>query len=405
MLSLCASVLLATFAQSEVADEPNADDAPRIDLITMGSGGAVYSMFGHGAVRVVTADGQDLAYNFGYVEMAQPHFWWRVLQGHLEARLEVTPYSELLMQYAGEDRTITGRTLAFSPAEAGEVARRLDAIAKSPSRGAYRYHHLLDNCTTRPVRLFDEVLGGALTKAGQYPVAGTYRERVLAHMRDRPWLYLAMDLAGSGMSDTPLSAWDATFMPEGVENLLDHARIHDEPFVRHTYVDYTSLNFDGKERWDWPWTKVYLFFLVPMFILTLALPSTRAALGLRGLAFGLVGVAHIAFWLGSDYEFYHQNWNLLLFPPVELALAYWSLRASTWRRRADLVGRYLQVHLAVAATLTVLVALGIIQQAIEPMLALALPMTGAAVFRTGIRALLSHPSVREDLAPAPDAGG
>lgn len=400
MLSLCATILAAaTFAQPTVAD------APRIDFITMGPGGAIYSMFGHAAIRVITPEGKDLAYNFGYVEMEQPHFWQRVLQGSLEARLETTPYSALLLQYSGEDRTITGRTLAFSPEEAREVARRLAAIAHSPDRGTYRYHHTLDNCTTRPVQLLDEVLGGTLKAAGQSRVSGTYRDRVLAHLRDRPWLYLAMDLAGSGNGDTPLTAWDATFMPEGVESLFDHTTLQGGvPFVRQTYVDYASVNFRGTEHWDWPWTKVYLFLLIPMLILTVALPTPRIGLGLRGLVFGLVGLASVAFWVGSEYAFYHRNWNILLFPPIELALAYWAVRTSTWRQSAQpLVTRYLRVHLGISVLLAVLFAVGFVQQAIGPMLALALPMSGIAVFRETIRrAALSRPSVHEDLAPAPD---
>src|SRR5687767_14259881 len=184
--SLIAALAVAATTTSTTAGEP----APRIDLITMGRGGALYSVYGHAAIRVVHPDGRDIAYNFGGVDIDVPNFWVTLMRGRIQAYLEVTPFSQLLLKYSGEDRTIVGRTLNFTPEQARRIVAELDAIAADPARKSYYYHHVLDNCTTRVAELFDQQLGGALSAQSKDPVRGTHRDWIIERIRDKPGLYL-----------------------------------------------------------------------------------------------------------------------------------------------------------------------------------------------------------------------
>ena len=105
---------------------------------------------------MVEADGTDTAYNFGGVDMEQPNFWLRLVQGRIEAYLKVTPYSDLLLEYSAEDRTIVGRTLRLEPDVARAIVADLEENAK-PENRTYLYHHIFDNCTTRIAELLDRL--------------------------------------------------------------------------------------------------------------------------------------------------------------------------------------------------------------------------------------------------------
>ncbi|MCA9554312.1 MAG: DUF4105 domain-containing protein [Myxococcales bacterium] len=349
---------------------------PRVDLISIGVGSEMYAVFGHAAIRVVQPDGTDTAYNFGGVDMEQPNFWTRLIQGRIEAFLDVTPYADLLLKYSGEDRTIVGRTLDFTPDEARRLVARLDQIAASDER-TYLYHHIYDNCTTRVGGVFDEILGGRLKEAGAYPVRGTHRTWILDRIRDRPLLYLAMDLAGNGMGDVPLTAWDTIFIPEAFDRVVDRARIHERPFVLSTYVDYRSMTFEDRPLWDWPWTKVYLLFALPL--LGLALWRPRPATLVWGLAAGLMGLTYVVFQVASDYPFYHYNVNMLLFPPTHLYLVWAALSARRWAAPAPRL--YLLAHAALVLVVWAARALGFIVQDVDPMLGVAVPVAVSLAWR------------------------
>ena len=145
------------------------------DLISIGVGHAMYAVFGHAALRVRYADGRDLAYNFGGVDIEQEGFWLKLMQGRIDAYLEVTPYSDLLLKYSGEDRTIVGRKLALNEAQARQLVTKLEHL-NHDDRRYYKYHHIFDNCTTRAAELVDEVMQGKMSKYASYPVSGTYRD-------------------------------------------------------------------------------------------------------------------------------------------------------------------------------------------------------------------------------------
>jgi hypothetical protein len=347
--------------------------APRIDLVSMGVGGELYAVFGHAAIRVIHPDGRDVAYNFGGVNINVPNFWVTLMRGRVQAYLEVTSYTDLLLKYSGEDRTIVGRTLNFTPEQAKNIVRELDAIAADPVRRNYDYNHMADNCTTRIAVLFDEQLGGALSRQSHVPVRGTYRDWIIETIRNQPFLYLLMDLTGNGFGDVPIDRWQTTFLPVGLDAAFDAAKIDGRPFVIAKYTDYRTIGFGNEGEWDWPWTKVYLFFVVPLFALGFWKPRITAFF--FGLAAGAMGLFYLVLFLGSDYVFLNRNWNVLNFPPTHLALAAFAVIPGWWSRFEKQRRIYLFVCLALLTMLALAKVTGIVVQAVWPMLFVSVPLT------------------------------
>lgn len=364
---LPAVLILASMAPSV----PTATTAaPRIDLISIGVGAEMYATFGHAAIRVVHPGGPDLAYNFGGVDDKQPNFWTRVVQGRLQTYLEVTSYTDLLLKYSGEDRTIVGRTLQFTPQQTQKLVHRLEQIRNSEAR-TYKYHYIFNNCSTKIAEVFDEALDGALSEQATAST-GTHRTWILPHIHDKPTLYLAMDLFGNGMGDQPISAWQRQYIPEGFDAVIDTARVDNQAFVLSRYVDYTSMSFESPVIWDWPWNKVYMLFVFPLLLLGLAWP--RSVAFIWGTTCALLGLALFGLWMASDYAFFHRNWNLLLLPPTHLWLVWAALKPQRWA--AKTTGYYLLAHALIVA------GLGLAHfvsppQALGPMLGVAVPLSFA----------------------------
>lgn len=373
-----AYVLLSVLALSNPGpvqtSTPAVAAVPRIDLITIGVGAEMYALFGHGAIRVVHPGGEDLAYNFGGVDIEQPDFWKRVMQGRMQTYLEVTPYTDLLLKYSGEDRTIVGRTLNFTPEQTQRLVTRLEEIRASDDR-TYTYHYIYNNCTTKIAEVFDEVLDGKLQAQAQGLVRGTHRDWILDRIHHLPGLYIAMDLVGNGMGDVPMKAWERQYIPEGFDQVIDAARFDNQPFVSRRYVDYRSMSHDKGVQWEWPWIKVYVLLLVPLLLIGLFRPRVSAFVW--GLVGTVIGLAYIGVWMGSDYVFYHGNWNMLIFPSSHVVLLWAALTRRAWT--SALATWYIRAHALVIGLLWLLWSLDIVTQAIGPMLALGLPLSWALV--------------------------
>ncbi len=360
-----------------LASTQTATTAPQVELVSIGIGSQMYAIFGHAALRVQKPGGEDLAYNFGGVNLEEPQFWLRLLQGRVKTYLDVKPYSQLLLDYSAEDRTIVRRRLALTATQAWQLVNALDAQAGSDDK-YYIYHHVYDNCTTRAAHALDKVLGGALASQAQWPLGMTHRDHILDRLHHLPGLYVVMDLAGNGQGDVPMRAWDGIYMPDTLDQIVDKTEVNGGPLVVQKTLDYRSIDHDGGELWDWPWTKVYLFLMVPLILLAQLWP--RLAVGLWGLLGGALGLIFIFFWVASDYDFYHRNWNMALFPPT-----HWFLVISAFFWRGPRVTAYLAIHAALVGLVGLVWFFGGITQAIGPMLALVLPLDLWLIFRVARR--------------------
>lgn len=343
-----------------------AERPPTIELITMGPGGYLYSYWGHSALRVVDPrDGSDVAYNYGGIDWGEDDLA-RMMRGYVRAFMFVTPFPEVLAGYSGEDRTITRRPLALTPAVARALADRLKAASSAP-RSEYAYHHFYDNCTTRIRDELDHALSGALARLGAERVAGTFRSRVLRPAREHVLLYALLDLSYSGVVDRPITAWDAAFLGGGLEALLERPGEDGARLAPDAHDVFRSIGFDETARWSWPWVLIYTLFVAPLCLFAAWRPELAARL--YGLIAGALGLLFVALWTGSTYDFFRGNWNVLILTPLHLLLVV------AGRSRRGLVELALGLHLLVLLGLACARGLGLLVQVIDPALGLAIPPT------------------------------
>lgn len=337
--------------------------APNVELITMAPGDALYTLWGHAALRVIDPDKKrDVTYNFGSVDLSKG-FFMRMLEGRVEAYVSVWPYPRTLESYSAEDRTIVRRGLNLPPGAAAELVDRLDAIV-AKDRGAYRYHHFENNCSTQVADVIDRALGGALTTANTQPVPRTFRERALTYVRHRPVLYVGIDIALSAPTDHPITAWQLTFLPEELGRLLDKTEVDGKPLVSDLSAEYEGRKDRSVHDHPWPWLWAYLLLALPLMLVALYLP--RTALAVYAMAAGLVGVAIGTLELGTQYDFLSRNLNLLIFLPTYVVVAVLTLLRGRWAQ--GLIVWHCRLAFALWITAAVLWATGASLQNVGPML-------------------------------------
>ncbi len=370
--------LIACLAGAVVTpkSQPQERPPPIIELITMGPGKDLYTLWGHAAIRVIYPGGPDLAYNFGSIDFS-PGFLTRMLQKQVEASLSRSQYRTMLAAYSREDRTITRQTLALSPKSARATARKLNQLAQAKSR--YRYHHFEDNCATRVAEIVNDAFSHGPKNALTSPSHETFRSLALRPVRQYTWLYVAVDLALSGSADRTVQKWEETAFPAHLAALASTIRVRDQPIVKDEVDAYRSKTATPNARWTWPWIKVYLLLLLPL--LAALVWRRRLGVAVFSITLGVVGSGLTLLMLGSGYDFMERNWGVLVCPPTHLVLAVVALWGRQWRSYARWSTAYLGAHLVILGLIAVGSTLGLIGQAVAPSLGFVIPLTVVSLFR------------------------
>jgi hypothetical protein len=189
-----------------------ADEAPEVELLTMGPGEDIFASFGHAALRVRVGR-RDQVYNYGYTSFDDPALVLTFLRGRARFWVGRQPFRSAIEDYRIEDRGVERQRLALTPAQHAELARRLEENLLPENRN-YRYHHFADNCATRLRDLVDRASGGAVRRQLEgRPIGTTFRALVREGFANRLGVVLLGELLlGRGL-DRPIDAWQGSFLP------------------------------------------------------------------------------------------------------------------------------------------------------------------------------------------------
>lgn len=302
-----------------------------VHIFNVNPGPELFTRFGHIAVLVEDRQlNQRSVYNYGTFDFENPNLKWKYVQGFLTFWLEVVPYRMVLPFYIDQDRTITLRTLALTPAQAERMVRRMDVNAL-PENREYDYRHYLDNCSTRIRDILDEVLDGALKKQfDKQPTGRTYRYWTREALRGMPVVSSIILFSLGPVIDHPITRWDEEFLPEVLAADLDNLRIGPEkkPIVARKTVLFVSKGPPAGAETGWP-DIVTMIALFALLIFGFGLPILRLrgkrhprllGMGLLvyGLLSGLAGLMLVLYWTLTAHTDTYSNENLLVMPPLNL---------------------------------------------------------------------------------------
>ncbi|MDN5869696.1 MAG: DUF4105 domain-containing protein [Nitrococcus sp.] len=328
-----------------------------LSLLTILPGHAIYSMYGHSALRVHDPKQRiDWVYNYGTFSFKDSFFVGKFLYGNLRYRLSVAPYRLALLDYLAQGRPVIEQTLNLTPAQEDALFRFLQ-INYRPRNRHYRYNFLFDNCSTRIRDALKTVLGERLHFAAGSKPPATFRHLLDPYGSD--YLNTGEDLLLGLPVDQLATPWQMMFLPDYLMRGFAHARVlrgtQAQPLVAHTQ---TVLDIAGYERaGPAPFPPMLLGWLVSVVGVLATYWSYRRQRVTRRLAdalfLALVGIAGLLItflMFFSLHEATEYNLNLLWAWPTHLWAAVALLRG---RRR-----RFLRRYLLAAAGVSLILAVG-----------------------------------------------
>ncbi|MEZ4297081.1 MAG: DUF4105 domain-containing protein [Polyangiaceae bacterium] len=410
LLAILATLLV--FATPARAAEPEV----QIHLLVMGPGEHLYTRGGHAALMVLELeDGEPVrnkVYNYGDTEWEDPLLVPNFLRGKLVFFLsdsgELLPTLE---EYGvKQGREVTRQRLNLTPAQAREVARRLQE-GVVPGKREYIFHHVHALCSTRIMDLLDDVLGGALrAQLGGIPGPETARYYQEVVFSGSPLASIGGDLFLGRLHERVLDRYESTAYPPHMSAYLQTVLVPAadgtgliplaEPPAPVVVTDKPIVadrsNF-SRVVWG-ACIALLLFFGLSAFRRAGTDPARAARVVFwAALPSGVIGSLILGFILFSRVPEFRQNELILLFWPTDLWLAACARRFLTKRQAlSSWVRRYATARFAAAGLVFFGHLTGLLYQRPEILAALGIVM--AAVSWALVRSIRTLPALA--LTPA-----
>ena len=204
---------------------------PKLSLITVYPGDAIYSAFGHVAFRYVDEDNDiDIIYNFGTFDFQDPEFVPKFVHGQLDYFLGVVYFKREFKNYTLiENRSVIEQKLNLSPEEVAKIYAFLAENAM-PENRYYKYDFIKDNCATRIQSVLDKTIGSDLlydqsviAKIGEK----SYRDYIRYHLKKAPWFDVGIQLVLGMPLDQQVLPSHSFFLPALVHDIIAGSTLSD----------------------------------------------------------------------------------------------------------------------------------------------------------------------------------
>jgi len=330
-----------------------------VSLVTFGQGDTIPEWWGH--TSFVVTDNKlrvQRLYNFGMFGPREGGTNEEFIKDFIKGRLifwvddEDTGWTFRLYQRLNRDVRV--QDLDLDPAEAQAIAASL-ANNILPANRYYRYHHYLDNCSTRPRDIIDAAIGGQLKAATADQSKYTYRSQALRFAAVNPPFSIVLDFLQGPMIDQPMSRQGDAYLPDQLEKQLNalqvkHADGSVRPLVKKTWNFYKSeRGVPADDAPNFLLGEVLTGLALAGFTLALAFWSrngrklSRIVFGfwevIVGLVLGIFGSALGFLMVATDHDVTFGNENILQSNPLSLfvlvlgVMVMWgSKRAEKWNR-------------------------------------------------------------------------
>lgn len=325
------SLTTIMMAQTQQVDTTLNSDID-ISLLTCGPGDAVYSLYGHTAIRIQNKSiGEDIAVNYGIFSFNKSFFILKFIFGLTDYTMAIAPYDAFIESYAEEGRWVTEQKLNLSD---DEKMRILNAISVNylPENREYRYNYFYDNCTTRARNIIADNLNSKAVFPDAEPPADTFRKSLKLFTSNHPWAQFGDDLLLGVGADRTIDRRQWQFLPENLMDDFAAAYIDDGQQGKRMLVSETNevLTFPDKQGQDLlnttftPRNVMVCIALIILLITVLELLFKRSCLALDFILLSVTGIAGLILFvmIFSQHPTVRLNLQILLLNPLSLFMAY-----------------------------------------------------------------------------------
>lgn len=332
VLLMCLALTVSA-ADLKVPVEMPKRNPVQVSLLTCGPGNAIYTLFGHTAIRVRNVEsGQDIVFNYGMFSFNTPNFALRFALGDTDYWLDYGEYLDFLRRYAGNERWVREQVLNITPEETVRLLDLLDENCK-PENRIYRYNFFYDNCATRARDVIEDAVDNRVTYSDslQTVYAGyTYRDIVYECTEANPWSRFGMNFCLGSVADREIGCSELMFAPVYLMEFFRSAEITTgkgevQPLVSHERwllrpVDFVNSNTD----WLLVFTPQVSFWILFIVVAGLSLYEWKRKSvfwGMDLLLFGAAGICGcliVFLALFSEHPAVSPNYLLFIFHPLHL---------------------------------------------------------------------------------------
>ncbi len=349
----------ASTVQADSASTAVADTTFVVSLLTCSPGQETYELYGHTAIRVQNAaEGIDYVFNYGAFSFQQPHFIWRFVLGECDYMVIAEHFNEFLVEYERRGSSVTEQVLNLSPAEALDLAVRLNDNIQ-PANCVYRYNIFRNNCTTKARDIIEASIRGKVVYPAR-PRRNSFRTILHEFTRGHAWAREGNDLLLGASVDTAIVERDEMFSPIYMMNYADSAFIDAGNYkLRPLVASRTELLAANPDRqaeeaarqpsvplspaaigWGllvvgllvacWEWRRGRICWPVDAVLTTLQ--------GVAGLLLTFMAVA-------SEHPGVASNWQVWVLNPLPLLFLPWVVKADI-KRQSHIYHSFAAVWLA-----------------------------------------------------------
>jgi hypothetical protein len=356
-------------------------------MVTIYPGEALYSTFGHTAIRVWDpSSGIDRLFNYGQSSVPfDSGFVPNFVSGYLPFMLGVIDTERAYDFYTRyEDRSIVEQELDLTSGEKQRLYRFLSYNAL-PENRVYIYDFFFDNCTTRVRDIFTLLYGDELVY--RLPrQQQSFREEISPYLRATPYVHLGINLMFGIPSDRRPQLKDRLYLPFQLMEAIEEGRVEGRALEAGSGFVYRQKRSDPRPPPIPPAALLWPAGALLIVISATKLRYSRVARAADGLLFavaGFLGIAMLLLWSFSGYEMTTKNLNILWAWPPHLAAGFLSYELA---RRSRIV----TVYFAAAAVISGLFLLSIpfLPQTIP---AAAIPLILSLALRSALRAWYARP--------------
>ena len=334
---------------------PKLSEEAQASMLTILPGDAVYSEFGHSAIRIYdSARGIDVLYSYGTFDFSDPMFVPKFTYGQLDYFLSTQPYAPMVDAYERMGRPVIEQHLNLTPRQVQQLYRFLYINARPENRG-YRYDFLFDNCSTRVRDALENALGSAVSFSGSPDPQKSFRHLLDPYVADRPLTDVGFDVGLGLPSDQVASSREVMFLPEYLFWAFENATIRRDtstretkPLVARTDTLFWVDGYDARES-TFPWPLILTWLLAAVgavfTVRRLRPPLEDAPPRLwDAILFGIAGATGLIIsflWFISEHVVTNTNLNLLWAWPTHLIFAAQLMRHPLSEAGNRWISRYL----------------------------------------------------------------
>ena len=342
LLSLVTVFVLSLNAKAQNTDSMMISrmDSVEISLLTCSPHEAIYSLYGHTAIRINDQrNGEDLAVNYGLFSFEKPHFVLRFLFGLTDYEMGIEPFEAFCRQYRYYGSSVTQQVLNLTNEEKWNIVKAVN-INYMPENSVYRYNYFYDNCTTRAVDMLTTHLADAhVVFEGEQQKYPSFREMVHGCLPHHPWNRFGNDMLLGVKADCKTTLREHQFLPANAMDDFCHAMIVGQDGSNRPLVlrEEIVVPEGAQDVWkDFPLSPkdVFLIVLAITVLITLLEAFTRKVLwGYDALLMILCGLAGIVLFLMlfSQHPTVRVNLLLLLLNPLPLFFIWRMIRRARKR--------------------------------------------------------------------------